>query len=1093
MEAEIIEKQYQLIEKRWNEIWNLYRQMCQGAKAELEHELHEISAEFEQPSLARAYQAYSTSLNQFLKGYSHVTLSGDTQRVMSKAQDASVIVPPANGIQDIKQIQAKMSAIARKRRSRMIGWLLGILTMLNLCASPFLLFNAGLIPGLALLLLGIVLVALTREYYRAKNESESRYTRYLINLREQWERIIKQQAQAKEIEARQRYQQALGRAEKVLRAGIRNLQVLVAEFTAQADRIAPPWNAPVWSHWEPPDSVIGIVRLGTTHLTIPQKEENYYVYPRHLDISQIEELHLVPQKIHNIPDIRFPALIPFPQGKPLRFDGTDSDTIRSFLLRLLTSIPPGQLRFTFIDPIGLGQNVAPFIHLADYDEQLITGKVWTDPQHIEQQLASLTGHMENIIQQYLRDQYATIEDYNAQAGELTEPYRVLVIFDFPTNFSDTSKRHLQSIIRNGPRCGIYAIMERSGPLYRWLENPFGSNTSAEPDPPEPELFSRIVATVGQAAKKVSKVEVPFERITPPKAEWWTGNSAQGLHTPLGLAGVRKTQSLSLGPEMAQHALVVGKINSGKSTLLHILITSLSLTYSPGEVELYLIDFKKGVEFKTYAVHQLPHARVIAIESEREFGLSVLQGLNAELHRRGDLFRAAGAEHIASYRQKTGQKLPRILLLVDEFQEFFAEDDAIASQALQLLDRLVRQGRAFGIHIVLSSQTLAGTYTLARSTIDQMAARIALQCSEADSRLILADDNPAARFLSRPGEAIYNDANGLVEGNTRFQVAWLPADQRDHYLAQIRELARQRKYRPPHPQIVFEGNALARVEDNRRLNDLLAAPTWPTSSRDTLAWLGDPVAIRAPVAAVFRRQSGNNLLIVGQNDQAALNMITVTLISLAAQHPPQDTAFYILGFGPYAGLWNGLAQLLPHSIKVGRRRQLPDFIGELAAEVQYRLDNEQPHAPSRYLLIYGLQKARDLHQEEMGLSDFGSFGAEPSAPNPAQQFATILREGPDLGIHTIAWCNTVTNLNRSLDRRTWREFTMRVAFQMSTEDSVTLMDTPAASKLGPYRAIFYEEEENRLEKLRPYDSPSGEWVKWAIAQIQRKKQRRNKRT
>ncbi len=61
-------------------------------------------------------------------------------------------------------------------------------------------------------------------------------------------------------------------------------------------------------------------------------------------------------------------------------------------------------------------------------------------------------------------------------------------------------------------------------------------------------------------------------------------------------------------------------------------------YSPDEVELYLIDFKKGVEFKTYAQHALPHARVVAIESEREFGLSVLERLDAELRRRGDLFR-----------------------------------------------------------------------------------------------------------------------------------------------------------------------------------------------------------------------------------------------------------------------------------------------------------------------------------------------------------------------------------------------------------------------------------------------------------------------
>src|SRR5262249_40897085 len=163
------------------------------------------------------------------------------------------------------------------------------------------------------------------------------------------------------------------------------------------------------------------------------------------------------------------------------------------------------------------------------------------------------------------------------------------------------------------------------------------------------------------------------------------------------------------------------------------------------VELYLIDFKKGVEFKTYAAHELPHARVIAIESEREFGLSVLQRLDAELKLRGEQFRAAGVQDIAGYRQASPDTpLPRILLIVDEFQEFFVEDDRISQDAAQLLDRLVRQGRAFGLHVLLGSQTLGGAYSLARSTIDQMAVRVALQCSEADAHLILSDDNSAAR-------------------------------------------------------------------------------------------------------------------------------------------------------------------------------------------------------------------------------------------------------------------------------------------------------------------------------------------------------------
>lgn len=127
----------------------------------------------------------------------------------------------------------------------------------------------------------------------------------------------------------------------------------------------------------------------------------------------------------------------------------------------------------------------------------------------------------------------------------------------------------------------------------------------------------------------------------------------------------------------------------------------------------------------------------------------------------------------------------------------------------------------------------------------------------------------------------------------------------------------------------------------------------------------------------------------------------------------------------------------------------------------------------FLFIYGLHRARDLRPEES--FSFTTYDEEPAGPSPAKQFETILREGPELGIHTVAWCDSMTNLNRSLDRRAMREFSLRVAFQMSTEDSVNLIDTPAASKLGPYRGLFYSEDEGRLEKFRPYSAPNEAWL------------------
>ncbi len=53
--------------------------------------------------------------------------------------------------------------------------------------------------------------------------------------------------------------------------------------------------------------------------------------------------------------------------------------------------------------------------------------------------------------------------------------------------------------------------------------------------------------------------------------------------------------------------------------------------------------------------------------------------------------------------------------------------------------------------------------------------------------------------------------------------------------------------------------------------------------------------------------------------------------------------------------------------------------------------------------------------------------------------------------------------------------MRVAFQMSEQDSASLIETPAAGRLGPNRALLYSEDEGRVEKFRPYALPDAAWL------------------
>ena len=75
-----------------------------------------------------------------------------------------------------------------------------------------------------------------------------------------------------------------------------------------------------------------------------------------------------------------------------------------------------------------------------------------------------------------------------------------------------------------------------------------------------------------------------------------------------------------------------------------------------------------------------------------------------------------------------------------------------------------------------------------------------------------------------------------------------------------------------------------------------------------------------------------------------------------------------------------------------------------------------------------------------------------------------------------WCDTNANLQRRLDRQSLKEFDLRVVFQMSNDDSLFLIDSGLASKLGQHRALLHSEEDGRLEKFRPFALPSEEWLR-----------------
>lgn len=800
------------------------------------------------------------------------------------------------------------------------------------------------------------------------------------------------------------------------------------------------------------------------------------------------------------PVYRLPLRLRLPDAASLLLETKQSGRdegialLNYLVLGWLAASPPGRLSFSLVDPVGLGESFAGLMHLADYEELLINTRIRTRPEQIERRLGELCEHMEKVIQMYLRKDYATIAEYNEAAGTVAERHHFLVVADFPHGFSELAAKRLLSIAASGARCGVFLLVHcdaradlptgfrmddlrqacfclQSGPDgFHLSDAPLKGLALSLIQPPSPERFARWIHRLGAESRDSNRIELPFSTIAPTAEELWSLSTADELRVPIGRSGATKRQYLALGKGTCQHALVAGKTGSGKSTVFHIVVSNLALWYSPDEVEFYLIDFKKGVEFKCYADRRLPHARVVAIESDREFGLSVLQRLDEELRRRGELFRAASVQDLAGYRAKAeAETMPRTLLLIDEFQEFFTEDDAVSQQAAVLLDRIVRQGRAFGLHAILGSQTLGGAFTLARATLGQMTVRIALACNEADAYLIMDDSNPAPRLLTRPGEGIYNDRAGAAEANSPFQVVWLDEEERDRILDRVAELDRKRSGQP-RPLVVFEGNAPAEAESDPVLSARLKQGPSPGPPR---IFLGAPNSIKGPTEVSFARQSGNHLLFVGQREDAVDALVVVALRMLRSQFGDGirlvlvDSRFAADDDSPFRRAVERIG-----GIECPDAHETGPLLNELAAKLKVAAEEAAPD-PARPVVLFipNLHRHRKLRHEE----DFSfSLGEAEAEAKPSDSLQEILLEGPPWGRHLVASFDSYANLIRCLGRKAAGEFEKKVLFQMSAADSVSLVDSGKAAELGLNRALLHDEAAGSIEIFRPYAMPGLGW-------------------
>lgn len=189
-----------------------------------------------------------------------------------------------------------------------------------------------------------------------------------------------------------------------------------------------------------------------------------------------------------------------------------------------------------------------------------------------------------------------------------------------------------------------------------------------------------------------------------------------------------------------HLLISGATNSGKTVIIHSIITSLLYQNSPDDLRFILIDPKR-VELILY--DGMPHLLTPVITQHKQ-ALNALHWAIGEMERRLDLFNQAHAREIVSYNQVAEEKLPYIVIIIDELADLMMA----SSQDVEMpIVRLAQLARATGIHLILATQKPSVDIItgLIKSNITS---RIAFNvASMVDSRTIL-DHSGAEKLLGR---------------------------------------------------------------------------------------------------------------------------------------------------------------------------------------------------------------------------------------------------------------------------------------------------------------------------------------------------------
>jgi len=588
----------------------------------------------------------------------------------------------------------------------------------------------------------------------------------------------------------------------------------------------------------------------------------------------------------NLEERFIPRVISFPLSKALySYDENSVSFIYQYILRVLQISPLNKLDFVFIDTKTLGKTFN-FIRPILNNNFIYKQRILTYADEIEEGLKELADYLENLLQKQLSG-VLDWKEYNSKNPNTPLPLKVLIINGFPEQFSVNALLYISRIVKFGAIAGIniFILMDKIEDDNKALKKvektilDYSSNiedmeyflqadlkalklsNELEPSPKVHDIKS-FLEQIQQAYIKSSTIKGEIDSFWN-DTDFWKSSSAEGIKVPIGWDNNENIINFEIGFDYSEHhTLVGGRSGSGKSNLVNVLIQNMAFMYAPDEVELFLLDYKDGVEFNSYTSPYLAHASLIAVNSNVSYGVSFLEYILEEKNRRSELFKHSSTKDFKEYREKTKSNLSRIVIIIDEFQTLFTTKDKMKIE--QIFAEILRKGRSFGIHLILSTQTLSGVDVGSMSQLkSQIGNRIALAMGQEESMAFLSMNNEAAVKLKGKPEAIYNNRAGNIDGNTKVFVPYASREKMDTLLKKIDAQSFKMSSK------VYDGDVLPKMPNRDEF-----------TSKTLNLLLGKEQSFQEKDFKIyFSKEYGANLLVTGKKKKEKQHILDLIALNL----------------------------------------------------------------------------------------------------------------------------------------------------------------------------------------------------------------------